>query len=101
MSVTRRWYAYNGALGAQFNHLNYFFINNFPNSCLTTANNICAVLGVYSVDTGAGTITYGTNPRSFSADIQMVSYIWEAFSLGTAAPSLSGQRRYVYVRNFT
>jgi len=98
MSVTRRWYTYNCASGGQHNHLNYFYIGNFF-GCLTAANNICSVLGIYSEDTGSSTITYGTNPKSFASDQQLDSYITDAFAGGTSAPSLSGQKRYVYVRN--
>jgi len=100
MSVTRRWYAYNGASGGQHNQLNYFFIANFPNACLTSANNICAVRGIYSENPGSGTVTYGTNPKSFTSDPRLDSYITDAFAAGTPAPTLAGTRKYVYVRQF-
>jgi len=100
MSTIRRWYAYNNASGGQHNQLNYFFIATFPNACLTSANNICAVKGVYSQTTGAGTTTYGTNPKSFTLDPNLDSYITDAFASGIPAPSNPGQKRYVYVRNF-
>jgi len=100
-TVTRRWYSYNNASGGQHNQLNYFFISTFPNACLTSANNICAVKGVYSQTSGSGTTTtYGTNPKSFTLDPNLDSYITDAFSAGSPAPSGPGQKRYVYVRNF-
>ena len=97
-TVNRQWYSYNGAPGGQHNQLNYFFITSFPNACLTTANNICAVLGVYSVTTGSGTTTYGTNPRSFATDPKLDSYITQAFAGGTRYPSGLNQKPYVYPR---
>ena len=95
--VTRRWYSYNGTPGGQHTAQNYFFIANFPNACATPANNICAVLGIYSETLGGGsTTTYGTNPKTFTADPRLDSYITQAFSSVQPAPTLG--RPFVYVR---
>ena len=99
-TVDRRWYAYNGAPGGQHNQLNYFFVTSFPNTCVNSATNICAVLGVYSVTTGSGTTTYGTNPRAFATDPRLDSYITQTFAGGVRAPSGAAQKPYVYPRNF-
>jgi hypothetical protein len=102
-TVNRRWYAFNGTPGGQKNQLNYFFISEFPNACLTTASNICAVLGVYSIVPSVGSPTiFGTNPRAFTADPKLDSYITQALASSNPAPSaLPGQKKYVYVRSFT
>ena len=99
-TVNRQWYKYNGTPGGQHNQLNYFFVGELPNCCLTTANNICAVLGVYSVTTATGTIIYGTNPRTFASDPRLDSYITIALGLGIPAPAGGGQKPYVYPRSF-
>ena len=98
-TVNRQWYLFNGAPGGQHNHQNYFFTED-ECQCLTTANNICCVLGIYSVTTGVGTTTYGTDPRNFAADPRLDNYITQAFASSVASPLGSGQMRYVFLRNF-
>jgi len=98
--VTRRWYRYNGSAGGQHNQLNYSFVNQFPNDCLATACNICAIKGIYSENCGGGTVTYGTNPKALVSDPQLDSYITDALACCCAQPSGPGQMRYVYVKTF-
>ena len=98
--VTRRWYVFINIPGGQHGHWAYYFISNFPNACLTSANNICAVFGIYSEIISGVTFTYGTQPKSFTSDWRLDSYITDAYASGTPEPSGPGQKRYVYVRNF-
>jgi len=98
--IIRRWYSYNGTSGGQLSATNYFFDANIDPDidCGTPANNICAVKGIYSITTfGSGTITYGTNPKTFNDDPMLESYIIGAFGSGLPFPA-SGQKPYVYVR---
>ena len=96
----RRWYTYNNTPGGQQNQLNYFFIGSLPNACLSTANNICAVKGIYSeTPLGQPIVTYGTNPKTFTSDTKLSSYINAALASGNPAPA-NPQKPYVYVRNF-
>ena len=73
--VTRRWYLYNCAPGGQLSAQNYFFITNFPNACAVPANNICAVLGIYS-ETLSGAPPSHTGPiQKLSPPIQISKVI--------------------------
>ena len=100
-TVTRRWYIYNGTPGGQHNKQNYFltcYPYDLPNACGTPANNICAVLGIFQETTPFGpTITYGTNPKTFAADLALDNYITLAFASNYHYPPPSF-KPYVYVR---
>jgi len=97
-TVTRRWYSYNCASGGQHNATNYYFVEDFPNNCQSCANDICVVLGVYSMVVGGVTTTFGTHPRTFTADPKLASYITQALATGCYKPSGVGQKPYVYMR---
>ena len=99
MSVTRRWYSYNCAPGGQFNAANYNYVQNFPNNCVMCAENICVVLGVYSMIVGGVTTIFGTHPRTLAADPRLDSYVADALATGCATPSGFGQRRFVYMKD--
>ena len=100
MSRVRRWYKYNNAWGGQHNRLNYYFVGNLPNCCVLTADNICAVKGIYSEVLQGVPIVYGANPKTFSGDTKLSSYISAALASGNFAPSGPLQKPYVYVRNY-
>ena len=102
MSKVRRWYTYNNSPGGQYNHLNYFLTlppYYLPNSCLSTANNICAVKGIFSEVVGGVTSFYPTNPKPFAGDVKLSIYINSALAGGHPSPHVI-QKPYVYVRNF-
>jgi hypothetical protein len=104
-TVIRRWYIYNGAPGGQLNNGNYYYISNFGdpffNACSAPANNICVILGVYSVTTPGGfTTTYGTIPQTFALDTKLGSYINQALATASPAPVSPFAKRYVYVKYF-
>jgi len=96
--VKRRWYVYNCGYGwgGQHTAQNYNFVNDFPNVCQCQGNNICAVLGIYSENLGGVPVTYGNNPKTFSADPTLDSYITDALASGNCSPSYP--KPYVYVR---
>jgi hypothetical protein len=100
MSRIRRWYTYNLTPGGQYNQLNYWitpFPYQLPNACLTSANNICAVKGIFSETVNGITYTYGNNPKNFASDNKLWSYLNGALGTGHSYP-FAGNKPYVYVR---
>ena len=100
MSVTRKWYTFNCAPGGQHSSQNYFLSQTFPSICgqLPCGSNVCAVLGIYSEVLGGGSsITYGTNPKTFTADPNLDSYITQAFGSGCYYPNVG--QPYVYMKH--
>jgi len=102
MSITRRWYAYNGTPGGQLNQANYFFVDFFP-SCDITGNNICSIWGIYEINdpcNPSNNKIFGINPQSFVQDTALGNYIAIAMVQSSSYPAGTGEKPYVYKKSF-